>query len=180
MTQTAKALTPSRWAAFAVPVLVALTGLSATSLNTDKTIELGFASALADRHGSAITADVTGAVAGSEDFWLRQPSGNGDGDVAATDVERVVWRGPVAAGGTFVIGSGTDRKEFEVLAIEPHEVSPTRIDMTATACNSLRVQARDGAKLGAPAIWFEMLTHSETPVAGADTTAAVLTSDRAL
>ena len=172
---TVKIVRVAKWA-LALPVFIALTGMTANSLNTDKSIELGFARALSGS-GGLNTADA--AVSGSEDFWLRQPSGKGH--VAAADVERVVWRGPVAAGGTFVVGSGSDRKEFEVISIEQHEPSATRIDMTASASNPMRVQARDGAKSGAPAIWFELLTHAETPVADAASSAPGGTPvDRAL
>ena len=150
--------------ALAALALLLLAGASASTVNADLAIERGFATVIAqgaDLPASpANTPPVNTAaniVAGSEDYWLRAPAGAA-GDVSAS-VERVVWHGPVAAGGTLVIGSGSSRKEFEVISIEPAAEQPaTRIDMSMGTPAPLRVQARDGQNISAPALWLE-LTH---------------------
>lgn len=135
-------------------------GAAAGSLSADRAIERGFASLIVD--GSAAAPRVTdraseNLVAGSEDYWLRQPVRSNS---AGRALERVIWRGPVAAGGTLVIGSGASRKELEVIAIEEAAApTNTRIDMGMTANPPLRVQARDGHNMSAPAMWLE-LTHN--------------------
>lgn len=157
--------------ALAALSLLLIAGASASAVNADLAIEHGFATVIAQ--GAVLPAPpttmapvntVADIVAGSEDYWLRATTdANGKGPAS---VERVVWHGPVAAGGTLVIGSGATRKELEVISIEPAAVqSATRIDMTMGSPSPLRVQARDGQNNTAPDLWLE-LTH---PVSDAAT-----------
>ena len=135
-------------------VLLALgTGASTTAFNADTAIENGFAVVLASQDSTAgIAATI---VAGSEDYWLKQPTGVNGG--SPDDVERVLWRGPVAAGGTLVIGDGDTRKELNVISVEPAlEPSSTRIDMGNSAAASLRVQARNSLNASEPDMWLEL------------------------
>lgn len=176
--------------AFAMLALVLLAGASASTVNADVAIERGFTTVIAQGEGGAqgevraqdadlpaTSATVAPAntvvniVSGSEDYWLRAPA-NANGSVPAS-IERVVWYGPVAAGGTLVIGSGSTRKELEVISIEPaaHQ-SATRIDMTMGSPAPLRVQARDGQNITAPALWLE-LTHQDSNTAAAAVTLPV-------
>ena len=154
--------------ALAALSLLLLAGATASVFNADLAIERGFATVIAQGANLSApaanpTANMTptdtaaNIVSGSEDYWLRAPAdANGTGP---TNVERVVWHGPVAAGGTLVIGSGSSRKELEVISIEPAAEQPaTRIDMSMGTPAPLRVQARDGQNILAPALWLE-LTH---------------------
>lgn len=155
---------------WAVILLALATGASASRLDADQAIAHGFATALT-LNASLETANLDRSnvetaneghaaapvVAGSEDYWLRQPLGAGSNGTAS--LERVVWQGPVAAGGTLVIGTGASRKKLDVIAIEPAaEPSVTRIDMGVAAAAPLRVRTRDGQNIAAPDLWLE-LTH---------------------
>ena len=150
--------------ALAALALLLLAGASASTVNADLAIERGFATVIAQGEdlptplGATAPANtVANIVSGSEDYWLRAPA-DANGAVSAS-VERGVWHGPVAAGGTLVIGSGSSRKELEVISIEPAAEQPaTRIDMSMGTPAPLRVQARDGQNISAPALWLE-LTH---------------------
>ncbi len=157
MTMIRSAKTGAVWAALSLALMA---GVSASALDADQSIENGFASVI-----SGSTTDVSRPaatiVAGSEDYWLRQPVGlNG---VPAEQIERVVWQGPVAAGGKLVIGSGSSAKQLEVISVEhAAEPSATRIDMSTGRSGSLRVQARDGQDRSAPAQWLELTPPEAT------------------
>jgi hypothetical protein len=150
MTMNRTAKTRTVWAALTVALLA---GASAGSLDADRAIENGFASVIAGETG--IARQAANIVAGSEDYWLRQPAGpNGQ---PATELERVVWHGPVAAGGKLEIGTGASRKQLDVISVEQVErPASTRIDMGTEQSVPLRVQARDGHDVSAPALWLEL------------------------
>jgi len=140
----------------AVWVLLVIAGLSGTSalrLDPEQAIENGFANVIRD---SGTTPGAAIAVAGSEEYWLKQSIASKPAGTA--DLERVVWNGPVAAGGKLIIGQGSSSKELEVLAVEQGAPgSVTRIDMgNQTTSGSIRVQARDDHDLSAPAMWLEL------------------------
>ena len=142
------------WSAMA---LALISSTHAGTFNTDPAIATGFASLLSNQSGN--TKAAPSFLSGSEDFWLRQSAGSNQHQPAL--LEHVVWRGPVAAGGTLVIGSGSARKELEVIAIEhAAEATMTRIDMSMAPSASLRVQARDGQNIAAPAVWLELTSGS--------------------
>lgn len=150
--------------AMAMLSLVLAAGLSSSYLNADLAIQSGFDSLIAEREGLPHTK--ASLVAGSEDYWLRQPAGQ-DG-TGTGQLERVVWNGPVAAGGTLVIGSGSSRKEFEVLSVEPSaESTATRIDMSNSAPAPMRVKARDGHDVTAPDLWLELTPPSASTASSA-------------
>ncbi len=140
------------WSALALGCTL-LAGASASRVDADRAIETGFVSVLLDQGSQIIQTPA--AVAGSEDYWLRQPL-NAEGSPGA-ELERVVWQGPIAAGGTLVIGSGSSRKELEVISVEHVDAPPvTRIEMGTAAGAGLRVQAKDGQDVSAPALWLEL------------------------
>lgn len=157
---------------WALAVVTLGMGTSSLTFDADRTIENGFAAALTTRENAASSS--SNIVAGSEDYWLRQPVGAVGAD--DQDVERVLWRGPVAAGGTLVIGDGDTRKEFDVISVEPSsepaaELGSTRIDMGNATSGALRVQARDGQNASGPAMWLE-LTPPAAKTSGSTTIAA--------
>jgi hypothetical protein len=162
-TMIRSAKTSAVWAALSLALVA---GVSTSTLDADQTIENGFASVISGT--TDVARPAAGIVAGSEDYWLRQPVGaNG---VPATEVERVVWKGPVAAGGKLVIGSGSSAKQLEVISVEQAAgPATTRIDMGTGRNGPLRVQARDGLDRSAPAQWLELTPqdadHEKTPAA---------------
>ena len=128
--------------ALLIAAMATVAGASSRTFDGDRAIERSFAALF-----PTVTVPVRGSglVAGSEDFWLRQSVSSG-----TPGLEHVVWRGPVAAGGTLVIGSGSARKELEVISVD--DSAATKIDMGITASLPLRVQARDGQDVTAPAM----------------------------
>lgn len=155
---------------WAFTVLAFGMGTSSLTFDADRTIENGFVTALTIQQTS--TSQAANIVAGSEDYWLRQPADANGAD--AKDVERVLWRGPVAAGGTLVIGDGETRTELDVISVERSaEPGSTRIDMGNTGHGALRVQARDGHNASRPDMWLELTPPDDAKAAvSADATAS--------
>lgn len=139
--------------------LLLASGACVGTIDTDGAIERGFASVIAQRVDTPRMSQTL--IAGTEDYWLRQSTGASTSLTGGTELEHVVWQGPVAAGGKLVIGSGSTRKELAVISIEEKAAEQsTRIDMSMPSAEPLRVEARDGQDVTAPSQWFE-LTRSK-------------------
>ena len=121
-------------------LIVAAAGVLTMTFNSDRLIETSFNAVLEPASPSSKTVAM---IAGSEDFWLKQAAQAKPG--TGITLDHVVWSKPLGVGDLFVMGTGADRKELKVVAVEERSPAVTRIDHSTITAKQLWIQARDEA-----------------------------------
>lgn len=124
-------------------------------LDTDAIIERSFEVALQGMHGASQPAagPAIPTVAGTEDFWLRQPAIGLD-RASSTPNPGVPGKSATAVGDRITITSGGVERAYEVVAINPLSSDVTRIDTGANSDRLYVVTCRELAGKGNRVIHF--------------------------
>lgn len=125
--------------------------------SSERMVQTGFNSALADREGGASLATQTAVPqAQSEAFWL----GHGPHGEATSGIKPVAWSGQLNRGDRLSITVGRDVRDLEVVETRPIAVEATRLDL-ASAPMLTAVVCRDVREPNAPLVQF-MVTDGAT------------------